>query len=150
MKMTDKIGGVFEVYCGSSFSSSIFLKYWVPVSIIFKIFILIPNFILVIFQPFFLLDKRESHKILTQREKVVIGNYFNYQNGRYLCQIFPYDEGVMIKYFFTLKTHGEKNTYGLGKIFGFRVYFGFWIGFLCFLKIIDWFNKIHKVFWIKN
>jgi len=59
MKMTDKIGGVFEVYCGSSFSSSIFSKYWVPVSIIFKIFILISNFILVIFQPFFLLDKRE-------------------------------------------------------------------------------------------
>jgi len=30
MKMTGKIEGVFEVYCGNSFLSSIFLKYWVP------------------------------------------------------------------------------------------------------------------------
>ena len=60
MKMTDKIGGVFEVYCGSSFSSSIFLKYWVPVSIIFKIFILMSNFILVIFQPFFFIGQERE------------------------------------------------------------------------------------------
>jgi hypothetical protein len=51
-------------------------------------------------------------------------------------------------FFFILKM--LKNISEFEKIFGFELFLGFKVVFLCvFLEVISWFNKVSKVFWVK-
>jgi len=126
MKMTGKIEGVFEVYCGSSFSSSIFLKYWVLVSIIFKIFILIPNFILIIFQPFFLLNKRERVTRFKHRErKLLLVTILIIKTGVICVKCFHITRGLWLSIFYLKNTRKKKTHMDLGRFLGFGFISGF-------------------------
>ena len=58
MKITDRIKGVFEVFFGSFFLSPIFLGIRLPVPVIFKNSILIPNFIFISFNYFLVGEER--------------------------------------------------------------------------------------------
>ena len=131
MIKTSKISARFVICLKCSFQSSFFKLFGYLVPIIFKKYILVPNFFLVLF----LVEKRkEVVEFQLRKIKLLFGKILTTKR-------FHMTRGVkMMCFFFTLK-----NIFEFGKIFCL-VLISILCLFLHFLKGIDWFNKVSKVF----